>query len=215
QANGRQGYIEMAKQTMANADRIREGIRSFEELEIIGDPKCSLVAYRSKDPYNVNIFAVGDIMQEKGWHIDRLIHPDGLHAMITCSHDDAIDRYFADLREAVDAVKGKPELALKGEAATYSTVGHIPLLGMVRSSVLNVFSQSYEISKGLIDISDSTQVTGGGMLDKITNNLVMADLKNPGSVKKLVNGAKAAGVIGASAAAVGTAFAIAKKKIKK
>lgn len=215
QANGRQGYIEMAKQTMANADRIREGIRSFEELELIGDPKCSLVAYRSKDPYNVNIFAVGDIMQEKGWHIDRLIHPDGLHAMITCSHDDAIDRYFADLREAVDAVKGKPELALKGEAATYSTVGHIPFLGMVRSSVLNVFSQSYEISKGLIDISDSTQVTGGGMLDKITNKLIMADLKNPGMVKKLVKGAKAAGVVGASAAAVGATVAIAKKKIKK
>ena len=200
---------------MANADRIREGIRSFPELEIIGDPKCSLIAYRSKDPYNVNIFAVGDIMQERGWHIDRLIHPDGLHAMITCSHDDAIDRYFADLRDAVDAVKGKPELALKGEAATYSTVGHVPFLGMVRSSVLNVFSQSYEISKGLIDISDSTQVTGGGVLDKVVNVLVMKDLKTPGFAKNLIKGVTAAGVVGAGASVLGIACGVAKKIAKK
>ena len=66
-----------------------------------------------------------------------------------------------------------------------------------------------ELLKNVVfDINDLT-------VDKITNKLVMADLKKPGSVKKLVNGAKAAGVVGASAAAVGAAVAIAKKKIKK
>jgi len=64
---------------------------------------------------------------------------------------------------------------------------------MVRSSVLNVFSQSYEVSKGLIDLSDSTQVTGGGALDKIVNALVMKDLKTPGFAKNLIKGATAAG----------------------
>ncbi len=214
QANGRQGYIEMAKQTMENAQRFREGIQSFAELELIGDPQCSLIAYRSKDPYNVNIFAVGDIMQEKGWHIDRLLHPDGLHAMVTPSHAQVLNQYFADLREAVDAVKGKPGLALKGEAATYSTVGHIPLKKMVHKSVLDIFSQSYEVSKGLIDLSDSSQVTGGGTMDKIVNKLVMKDIKSPGFAKKLVTGAKVAGSVGLSLAATGITNAVI-KKIKK
>ena len=214
QANGVQGYIDMAKQTMENARRFREGIESIPELAIIGEPVCSLIAYRSKDPYNVNIFAVGDIMQQKGWHIDRLIRPDGLHAMVTPSHAQVLDQYFADLREAVAAVKGKPELALKGEAATYSTVGHIPFRSMVRSSVLDIFSQSYEVSKGLIDLSDSAQVTGGGKMDKFVNRLVMKDIKSPGFAEHLVTGAKVAGSVAASLAATGIANAVV-KKIKK
>lgn len=214
QAHGRQGYIDLAKQTMQNADRIREGIRNIPELEIIGKPVCSLIAYRSKDPYNVNIFAVGDEMQKKGWHIDRLVHPDGLHAMVTASHTDVIDTYLADLQEAVHAVKGKPELALQGEAATYSTVGHIPLKKMVQKSVLDIFSQSYEVSKGLIDLSDSSQVTGGGTMDKIVNKLVMKDIKSPGFAKKLVTGAKVAGSVGLSLAATGITNAVVKKMKK-
>ena len=177
QANGRQGYLEMAKQTMANAEKMREGIRSIPELELIGNPQCSLLAYRSRDPYNVNIFAVGDVMQEKGWHIDRLLHPDGLHAMVTCSHTGVIDRYFADLREAIAQVKGQPRLALQGEAATYSTVSHVPFKRMVRSSVLDIFSKSYEVSRGMIDLSDASAVTGGGVMDKIVNKIVMHDMR--------------------------------------
>ncbi len=214
QANGVQGYTEMAKQTMENAERIRKGIRNIPELEIIGYPVCSLIAYRSKDPYNVNIFAVGDEMQKKGWHIDRLLHPDGLHAMITCSHTDVIDTYLADLREAVAAVKGKPQLALQGEAATYSTVGHIPLKNMVKKSVLDIFSQSYEVSKGLIDLSDSSAVTGGGTMDKIVNKLVMKDMQSPGFAKKLITGAKVAGSVGLSLTATGITTAVI-RKIKK
>ena len=215
QANGRQGYIEMAKQTMANAERMKEGIRAVKELEIIGEPQCSLIAYRSKDPYQVNIFAVGDIMQEKGWHIDRLLHPDGLHAMITCSHTDVIDAYLQDLQEAVDAVRGKPCLAMQGEAATYSTVGHIPLKGIVRNTVLNTFAQSYEVSKGLIDIADSATLTGNAKADKLIQKLIMRDIKRPGFAKNLVSGVKTAGCVGLSLTATGVATAILRKKRNK
>lgn len=211
QANGRQGYIEMAKETMANAERIREGLRAFPELEIIGNPLCSLIAYRSRDPLNCNIFAVGDKMQEKGWHIDRLQHPDALHAMITCSHTDVIDRYFSDLREAIDAVKGRPELALQGEAATYSAVGHIPLPGVLRKTVLNIFADAYEVSTGDIDISAGSSVTGNAKLDKIVNRLVLKDIEKPGFAEKLKDTAVFASLSLASTALALTATAIAKK----
>ncbi|MBR6779741.1 MAG: hypothetical protein IKM24_01820 [Clostridia bacterium] len=204
----------MAKQTMANAERMKEGIRAVKELEIIGNPQCSLVAYRAKNPYEVSIFAVGDKMQEKGWHIDRLLHPDGLHAMITCSHTDVIDAYLQDLQEAVDAVRGKPELALQGEAATYSTVGHIPLKGIVRNTVLNTFAQSYEVSKGLIDIADSASITGNAKADNLIQKLIMRDIKRPGFAKNLVSGVKTAGCVGLSLTATGVATAILRKKKK-
>ena len=210
QANGRQGYIENAKKTMQTADRFRAMLRAIPELEIIGDPQCSLVAYRSKDPYNINIFAVGDRMQEKGWHIDRLMHPDGLHAMITASHETVLDSYFADLREAVEFVKGKPGLALTGEAATYSTVGHIPFKGVVAKTVLDTFAQSYEVSKGMIDLSDPS-ATSVGKADALIRKLVMRDIREPGFAKKLVRAAATVTAVTASAAVTGIACAVGKK----
>ncbi len=63
----------------------------------------------------------------------------------------------------------------------------------------------------MVDISDSTQVTGGGALDKIVNVLVMKDLKTSGFAKNLIKGVTAAGVVGAGASAVGIACGVAKK----
>ena len=213
QANGRQGYVENAKKTMQVAEKFRCMLREIPELEIIGNPLCSLVAYRSKDPYNVNIFAVGDYMQQKGWHIDRLLHPDGLHAMITASHENVLESYFADLRDAVDFVKGKPELAMAGEAATYSTVGHIPLKGIVRNTVLDTFSKSYKVSEGMIDLSDPS-ATSVGKADTLIRKIVMKDIRTPGYAKHLVQGA-VAGVTTAATAVAATAAGIAYSAIKK
>ncbi|MBQ6266745.1 MAG: aspartate aminotransferase family protein [Clostridia bacterium] len=204
-ANGRQGYIEMAKQTMENADRIRNGIREIPELELIGDPLCSLISYRSVDPVNCNIFAIGDQMQAKGWHIDRLQHPDALHAMITCAHTDVVDAYLADLREAVDAVRGHPELAFKGDAATYSVVGHLPLDRIVKKNVLEIFAKGYETGAGDIELSDGAAITGNEKLDGIVNKLILKDMEKPGLLRKSITAAKvsAVGVLSAGVAAIG------------
>ena len=146
---------------MDAAARMKAGIVEIEGLEIIGDPKASLVAYRSNKP-EINIFAVGDQMEAKGWHIDRLQHPDALHAMITAPHDKVIDEYLADLKEAVAVAKAHPELAQTGEAATYGMIAHIPLKGMVRKQVLDMFATSYRLDAQEIDLSDSAAMTPGG-----------------------------------------------------
>lgn len=205
QANGRQGYIEMAKKTMENADRMRKGIAEITELEIIGKPLCSLISYRSKDPMNCNIFAVGDKMQERGWHIDRLQHPDALHAMITCSHSGVIDEYLEDLRECVKEVSGHPELALEGYAATYSVVGHLPFDKIIRKNVLDIFAKGYESGAGDIELSEGSSITGNDKIDSAVNKLILRDIQNPGFVKKVVSAAKlsAAGLVTASVAAIG------------
>ena len=205
QANGRQGYIEMAKKTMENAERVRSGIRAIPELEIVGDPVCSLVSYRSKDPVNCNIFAVGDLMQEKGWHIDRLQHPDALHAMITCAHTDVIDAYLADLRACVEAARGRPELAFQGDAATYSVVGHLPFGGVIKKNVLDIFAKGYVNGADDIALSDGAKITGNETLDGVVKKLIVKDMEKPGLLKKGLAAAQgtALGLFSAAAAAAG------------
>lgn len=160
QANGMEGYTKLAVRTMNAVNRMKEGIKSIPELQLIGNPPASLISYRSVDS-DVNIFAVGDVMQSKGWHVDRLQRPDALHAMITAPHEKVVDEYINDLKNSVAYVKEHPELAEQGEAATYGMIAHIPLKGMVRKSVLDMFSNSYKLSAKEIDLSDSAALSSG------------------------------------------------------
>lgn len=161
QANGIEGYVSLAKKTVEVSERLKKGIEEIGCFKIIGNPIASLFAYKSTDPA-VNAFAIGDVMEEKGWHIDRLQFPDALHAMVTAPHEKVVDQYLADLREAVETVKAHPELADKGQAATYGLVAHLPLRGMVRKQVLDIFANSYKLNAEEIDLSDSDAVAPGG-----------------------------------------------------
>ena len=177
QANGEDGYVELARRTMDATNRLLAGVRAIPGLAVIGEPKASLFSYRSTDAA-VNIFAVGDEMEKNGWHIDRLQRPDALHAMVTASHDRVVDRYLADLALAVERVRAHPELAESGQAATYGMISHIPLRGMVRKQVLDMFAASYRLSAGEIDLSDSQALAAGGG---------EGDAAKPGLVQRVLN----------------------------
>lgn len=160
QANGMEGYKELARRTMLAVDELVAGIKSIDGLEIIGNPLASLISYRSTNP-DLNIFALGDVMEEKGWHIDRLQRPDALHAMVTASHDKVVQQYLDDLRESVQTVLANPQLGDSGQAATYGMISHIPLRGMVRKQVADMFANSYILNAGEIDLADNEAMTPG------------------------------------------------------
>jgi glutamate/tyrosine decarboxylase-like PLP-dependent enzyme len=179
QANGRDGYTELAKRTMDAVRRLKDGIGDIDGLEIIGKPPASLFSYRSTDP-GLNIFAVGDVMERKGWCIDRLQKPDALHAMVTASHDKVVGLYLDDLKDAVATARAHPELGETGQAATYGMISHIPLRGMVKKQVADMFADSYKLNAREIDLSDSSTIAPGadaqdgppgkkGILQKLIN----------------------------------------------
>lgn len=179
QANGREGYMKLAQRTMSAVKILIEGISSIEGLEIIGNPQASLISYRSTDP-KLNIFAVGDVMENKDWFIDRLQRPDALHAMVTASHDKVVDKYLADLKDAVATAIAHPELGETGQAATYGMISHIPLRGMVRKQVSDMFAASYKLNAKEIDLSDSEALAPGAGPEDSTQN-------KKGVLQKIIN----------------------------
>ena len=56
------------------------------------------------------------------------------------------------LKHAVATVKAHPELARLGSAATYGMMSHIPLRGMVRQKVLDMFVQMYKAGGQDLDL---------------------------------------------------------------
>jgi len=148
---GIDGYRDLANLTSMAFDGLRAGIEAMPELCVLGDPLGPLLAYGSTTP-EVNIFAVGDQMDARGWHVNRLQSPDGLHAMITAQHLAVVDDYLSDLRAAVATVKADPSLARKGGAATYGMMAHLPLRGMVKSRVLDMFAGMYRAGGAPLDL---------------------------------------------------------------
>jgi hypothetical protein len=63
----------------------------------------------------LDVFAVADVMDDRGWHLDR--QQGGLHLMVSPYHAKVADRFLADLAGAV-ATHGDS----RGTAATYGGV---------------------------------------------------------------------------------------------
>jgi sphinganine-1-phosphate aldolase len=96
---GEDGYVRLTKRTIETAQRLRKG---FEDagLVTIGDPVASVMAFGSSRD-DLDVMAVGDRMDDKGWHLDRQHHPDALHMMVSPEHHEIVDEFLADLNDAV------------------------------------------------------------------------------------------------------------------
>ncbi len=152
---GEEGYVANARITMDTTHKLMAGVNDIPQLEVIGNPAMSVFSYQSRSK-RVNIFAVGDQLTKKGWHIDYNQNPDALHAMVTPLHAAVADEYLEDLREAVAAVEADPDLATKGGAAMYGLISHVPLRGMIKKTVLDMMVKMYGPDGRIPDPSDES-----------------------------------------------------------
>ncbi|MFQ5513937.1 MAG: pyridoxal phosphate-dependent decarboxylase family protein [Myxococcota bacterium] len=98
---GEEGYLDLTRELRHTSAALREGIAAIPGLELVGDPQLSLFAFTSRDE-RVDIFGVGDVMDDRGWHLDRQGSPDALHMMVSPQHSRIVSRFLEDLSEAVE-----------------------------------------------------------------------------------------------------------------
>ncbi|MFC6688998.1 pyridoxal phosphate-dependent decarboxylase family protein [Jhaorihella thermophila] len=150
---GVEGYRDLAARTVRAVQALKRGIEQIEGLRILGHPQGPLLSYGSSDP-GLNIYAVADQLEARGWAVNRVQNPDGIHAMVTARHEGVTDQYLRDLAEAVEIVRANPDLARKGHAAAYGLMAHVPLRGMVRERVLDTFAQLYRAGGGELTLDE-------------------------------------------------------------
>jgi sphinganine-1-phosphate aldolase len=95
---GEQGYVEIMRGLMATAAEVRAGIEAIDGLEIVGDPIGPVLAMQSG---SIDLYAVGDAMDDKGWNLNRNTDPRGLHLMLSPAHTAVAGELLDDLRDAV------------------------------------------------------------------------------------------------------------------
>jgi glutamate/tyrosine decarboxylase-like PLP-dependent enzyme len=95
---GEEGYLRLVRIVRETTEKLREGIASISGLRIWGDPAMSVMAFGSDE---FDIMAVGDVMDDRGWCLDRQTDPDALHLMVSPAHAKVVDALLEDLRDAV------------------------------------------------------------------------------------------------------------------
>ncbi len=105
---GIDGYLELTRVTLANADQMRAGVAEIDGIRVLGDGQYHLLAMANEpdDPNPIDMFALGDALEAKGWFHDRQTPPDSLHSTVSNSNTGVIDRYLEDLAACVAEVRG-------------------------------------------------------------------------------------------------------------
>jgi glutamate/tyrosine decarboxylase-like PLP-dependent enzyme len=140
---GEEGYVELAKAAMDATNRIKAGIESIAGLRIMGEPHMSVFAFDSDE---VNVFALGEKMDERGWHLDRNQFPSALHMMVTPAHADVTEQLLADLEAAMNEARLSPASSAEGMAALYGAAAAMPDRGAVSDFAIGFMDQLYTIS---------------------------------------------------------------------
>jgi glutamate/tyrosine decarboxylase-like PLP-dependent enzyme len=109
---GEDGYLRLSAQVRDTTRRLRRGIDAIPGLRVLGEPVMGVFCFGSD---TLDIFAVGDVMDARGWHLDRQQGPDALHLMVSPAHQRIVDQFLADLGYA--AAHHGPS---KGAQARYS-----------------------------------------------------------------------------------------------
>jgi len=118
---GVDGYVELTRSVLANADQMRAGTNAIDGIRVLGDPRFHLLALAS-DPDSadpVDVFALGDTLAADGWFHDRQTPPDSLHSTVSNSNAGVIDDYIEALGRAVESVRGRRAV---NRSTTYSTI---------------------------------------------------------------------------------------------
>lgn len=150
---GEAGYMDSCMQIVGAAkklaDRIRETPSLAAELDVMGRPLVSVVAFRAR---NLNVYDIADAMSARGWHLNALQNPPAIHVAFTLPVVKVADRLAADLEAVVEAEREKERVrVVEGKGAKGAAGGDAAALYGVAGSLPNK-SVVVDLAKGFLDM---------------------------------------------------------------
>ncbi len=103
---GDEGYLELARRTLAGARHLIAGIESIDGLEVMGEPEFAIAAATSDQ---VSVFHVADEMKALGWEVQAQLgfgsSRENLHFLVTPMNAQNVGAMLGDLARAVEAAR--------------------------------------------------------------------------------------------------------------
>jgi sphinganine-1-phosphate aldolase len=122
---GMEGYVETTKSIIDTSRYIEVALRKMKGIYVYGTPATSVIALGSKD---FDIFRLSDALCSKGWNLNALQFPSGIHLCVTHMHTQAgvADQFLADVREQLEELMKNPEKPVEGKMAIYGVAQAVP-----------------------------------------------------------------------------------------
>ena len=149
---GQNGYLDACVKIVGTAKSIAQKIHETpsldSELEILGRPLVSVVAFTSK---NLDIYDIYDGMTAKGWHLNALQDPPAIHVAVTMPITKVWEKLMSDLEAVVEAEREKERARIAQGKGAKKTVGDSAALYGVAGSLPNK-SVVVNLATGFLDL---------------------------------------------------------------
>ncbi|KAG5672948.1 hypothetical protein PVAND_003035 [Polypedilum vanderplanki] len=162
--HGFDGYVETTKAIVDTAKYIESKLRNVDGIFIYGTPVTSVIAMGSKV---FDIFRLSDSMNQKGWNLNTLQYPSGMHICVTLMHtkDGVADNFIKDVETFVKEIMKDPGKPVEGKMAIYGVSQTIPDRSIVGDFTRLFLDSLYFTPKKPKKLSKS----GGSKLEKFSS----------------------------------------------
>ena len=128
-------------------DIIKKGVKreTLIGIWITGDINKWGQVVDSNMKYRINVYTLGNAMEQLGWHLDYLQNPPCLHLMVNPHHHECADQFLHDLRSTTKEILANPSEIAEGMGAIYGMMTKIPDKTSVRDFALQYLSDLYKI----------------------------------------------------------------------
>lgn len=111
-------YLESTKKIIETTKYIEQSLRKMDGIFIFGTPATSVIALGSS---NFHIYKLSKALNLKGWNLNPLQFPCGVHLCVTYVHTQpgVADQFLSDVRTELSTILKNPETPVEGKLAIY------------------------------------------------------------------------------------------------
>ncbi|XP_047022421.1 sphingosine-1-phosphate lyase [Helicoverpa zea] len=143
---GKARYVQMTDEVIRTARHIENEVRKIPGLFVFGKPATSVVAFGSN---KFDIFKMAELLHKKGWSLNALQFPSGIHICVTHAHTHAgiAERFLADTRDAAAACMKDSNAPVEGKMAIYGVAQEISDRSLVSDITKYFIDSMYYLPK--------------------------------------------------------------------
>jgi sphinganine-1-phosphate aldolase len=113
---GHNGYQNVTRSARNSALRIAAHIDAHPLLILRAQPDTTLLCFGTADPKRHDVFALAELLIERGWYMDRQTPPASIHLTVHAGHEARVDEFLKDLDECITEIEGRT-----GSVGSYAT----------------------------------------------------------------------------------------------
>ncbi|KAG7190951.1 hypothetical protein KM043_007002 [Ampulex compressa] len=162
---GYNGYVEATKKIIQTTRYIELELRKLDGIFIFGTPATSVIALGSKD---FDIYKLLEALNAKGWNLNTLQFPSGIHICITYVHTEkgVADLFLDDIKSELATILKNPSVPVEGKLAMYGMSQSIPDRSIVGDYTRYFLDSIYHTQERNGTVLNKTESTESALSDQ-------------------------------------------------